>query len=54
MYYFFDVIVACVLLRLLAQLKGELAFEEQAKDGVEAELPAKVLADHAVVSNAWF
>ncbi|KAJ6655332.1 hypothetical protein lerEdw1_005524 [Lerista edwardsae] len=34
--------------QLLAQLKDELAFEEQTKDGAEVELPAKVLADHAV------
>ncbi|KAJ7317531.1 hypothetical protein JRQ81_003693 [Phrynocephalus forsythii] len=33
---------------LLAQLKDALSFEGQAKDGVGAELPAKVLAEHAV------
>ncbi|XP_066474128.1 ZW10 interactor [Tiliqua scincoides] len=37
--------------RLLAQLKNELAFEGQTKDGVEAELPAKVLAEHAVTTR---
>lgn len=38
------------VLRLLAQLKDVMALEEQTKEGVETELPAKVLAQHAVVS----
>ncbi|XP_053149402.1 ZW10 interactor-like [Hemicordylus capensis] len=33
---------------LLAQLQDVQAFEDQTKDGIESELPAKVLAEHAV------
>uniref|UniRef100_A0ABM5FPU0 Outer kinetochore KNL1 complex subunit ZWINT isoform X1 n=1 Tax=Pogona vitticeps TaxID=103695 RepID=A0ABM5FPU0_9SAUR len=34
--------------KIMAQWKDALTFEGQAKDGVEAELPAQVLAEHAV------
>ncbi|XP_061470298.1 ZW10 interactor-like isoform X1 [Rhineura floridana] len=40
--------VEVAALELLAQLKDELTFESQTKHEVEAQLPAQILAEHAV------
>ncbi|KAL8164238.1 UNVERIFIED_CONTAM: hypothetical protein K2H54_048047 [Gekko kuhli] len=40
--------IAYPFFRLLSRLKDVLAFADRTKDGAEAELPAKALAEHAV------